>query len=89
MLRTLFVSTKHGDESRISDVTELQLVHAIGASLLGIVSAEDQVALGNNVLSYLSIESQDAKEEVKNRIFELFAMIKQYWIQCQRKQPKH
>lgn len=69
------MSTKHGDESRISGITQLQLVHAIGASLLGIVLAEDQVALGNNVLSYLSIESQDAKEEVKYRIFELFTII--------------
>ena len=35
-LRSLYVITKHANDNRISGITQLQLVHAIGSSLLGV-----------------------------------------------------
>ena len=74
-LRSLYVITKHANKNRISGITQLHLVHAIGSSLLGIELAADKVVLDNEILKYLSNEFKGEKEQVKHRLFQLFTLV--------------
>ena len=73
-LRSLYVITKHAKDDRNSGITQLHLVHAIGASLLAVELPLDQVVLNDEILNDLETEFQDVRDEVRQRLFQLFTL---------------
>ena len=74
-LQSLYVITRHANDHRISGITQLKLVHAIGASLLGVESTEDHIQYDHTILNSLGSELEGVKDEVKHRLFQLFTLV--------------
>lgn len=74
-LNSLHVITKHTDQDRVSGITQLHLVHAIGSSLLGIDTSIDSININENILTSLGIDFREVKEEVRHRLFQLFTLV--------------
>lgn len=74
-LNSLYMITKHSDKHRVSGITQLHLVHAIGSSLLGIDISPDSTNINENVFTTLEEEFLEVREEVRHRLFQLFTLV--------------
>lgn len=74
-LKSLYVITKHTTTKRVSGITQLRLIHAIGSTLLGVGLSIDQAAISDQEIKNLRHEMNDVEESVRHRLFQLFILI--------------
>ena len=74
-LRCLYVITRHADSHRVSGVTQLKLVHAIGTALLGVNIDASDAEISSTSLDLMNKELVGVPEPVRHRLFQLFTLI--------------
>ncbi len=74
-LRCLYVVTRHADSHRVSGITQLKLVHAIGTALLGVNIDASDAEINSTSLDLMNKELVGVPEPVRHRLFQLFTLI--------------
>ncbi len=74
-LKSIYSLAKHGDVNRISGITQLHLIHAIGSTLLGLeMTIEEQLSKTLD-LDELENQMEEVDETVRHRLFQLFTLV--------------
>lgn len=74
-LSCLYIIAKHGQVNRVSGVTQLKLVHAIGSTLLGVELLADHATIKDNEIDKLRQEMSSVEESTRHRLFQLFTLV--------------
>ena len=74
-LKSMYVLAEYGDADRESGITQLQLIHAIGSTLLGIDLTIEMPLSRANHLEELEKEMKDVEHTVRHRLFQLFTLV--------------
>lgn len=74
-MKSIYSLAKHGDANRISGITQLHLIHAIGSTLLGLeMTIEHQLSMTLD-LDELENQMKEVDETVRHRLFQLFTLV--------------
>ena len=74
-LKCLYTLSSHGNINRASGVTQINLIHAIGSTLLGVELTIENISVGTREIDKLEEEFKDVTESVRHRLFQLFTLV--------------
>ena len=74
-LKSIYSLAKYGNVNRVSGITQLHLIHAIGSALLGIEMTVEQALTKTHDLDDLEKQMENVDQTIRHRLFQLFTLV--------------